>query len=382
MNKEIYLDHAATTRMWPGVKRVMEPFLQEKYRNASAHYSEGKKMRETVEESRALIAEILGAKPQEIYFTSGGSEADNWVIKGIAGDCKKRGKGNHIITDAIEHHAVLNSCGFLESLDYKVSYVMPDQYGVVKPEAVASYFTPQTTLVSVMYANNEVGSLQPVEKICELAHRNNCLFHTDAVQAVGHLPISLKREAYDCLSASAHKFHGPKGVGFLFVRDTVEIPSFIHGGSQESGKRAGTENVAGIVGMAEALRLSSLQMEQRNTYVRRLRDYFQTRILKECEGVRLNGGEQRLPGNLNVSFEGVDGQTLLELLDEAGISASAGSACNAGNTKISHVIEAMRVPAKYASGTVRFTLGEENTKQEVDYVVAVIKESLYLLRQI
>lgn len=380
MKKEIYFDHAATTSMWPRVQRVMEPYMQEKYMNASAHYDGAKQAKAAVEEAREKIAQLVDASPEEIYFTSGGSESDNWVIKSIAGEYKN--KGIEIVTDTIEHHAVLNSCSFLEELGYSVAYVKPDEKGIVHPNAVAEVMGPQMNLVSIMYGNNEIGTIEPIEDICRLVHARGGLFHTDAVQAVGQIPVSLKNLSVDALSASAHKFHGPKGVGFLFVRKSVEIPSFIHGGSQEKGKRAGTENVAGIVGMAEALSISVNQMEKGMEYVSRLRDYMIGRILHECPDCRLNGSYNRLPGNVNISFADVEASTLLILLEESGICASAGSACNTGKSRLSHVIEAIRVPERYAPGTVRFTLGVENTRQEVDYTIGVLKESLYLLREL
>lgn len=380
MKKEIYFDHAATTTMWPRVQRVMEPYMQEKYMNASAHYDGAKQAKAAIEEAREKIAQMMDASPEEIYFTSGGSESDNWVIKSIAGEYKN--KGIEIVTDTIEHHAVLNSCSFLEELGYSVSYVNPDEKGIVHPNAVAEAMGPKMNLVSIMYGNNEIGTIEPIEDICRLVHARGGLFHTDAVQAVGQIPVSLKKLSVDALSASAHKFHGPKGVGFLFVRKSVEIPSFIHGGSQEKGKRAGTENVAGIVGMAEALSISVNQMEKGMEYVSRLRDYMIGRILYECPDCRLNGSYNRLPGNVNISFADVEASTLLILLEESGICASAGSACNTGKSRLSHVIEAIRVPERYAPGTVRFTLGVENTRQEVDYTIRVLKESLYLLREL
>ena len=380
MKKEIYLDHAATTQMWPEVKVVMEPYLSDKYGNASTSYDIGKEAKRAMENARRKIADAIDANPEEIYFTSGGSESDNWAIKCLAGSQKKKGK--HIITSKIEHHAVLNSCEYLESLGYEVTYLDVDEYGLIDIQNLKKAIRPDTTLITIMYGNNEIGTIEPTQEIGNIAHQHNVIFHTDAVQAVGQIPMSVKYQPIDCLSASGHKFHGPKGIGFLYAKDGVALPSFIHGGGQERGKRAGTENVAGIVGMAEALSLSNQRLRQSMWYVERLRDYFVGRIMKECSGVRYNGHpSRRLPGNINLSFTGVDASTLLILLEEDGIRASAGSACNTGVTRVSHVLEAIGVPEEYASGSVRFTLGAENTKEEIDRTIQAIKDDVELLRQ-
>lgn len=380
MKKEIYLDHAATTQMWPEVKVVMEPYHSDKYGNASTSYDIGKEAKRAMENARRKIADAIDANPEEIYFTSGGSESDNWAIKCLAGSQKKKGK--HIITSKIEHHAVLNSCEYLESLGYEVTYLDVDEYGLIDIQNLKKAIRPDTTLITIMYGNNEIGTIEPTQEIGNIAHQHNVIFHTDAVQAVGQIPMSVKYQPIDCLSASGHKFHGPKGIGFLYAKDGVALPSFIHGGGQERGKRAGTENVAGIVGMAEALSLSNQRLRQSMWYVERLRDYFVGRIMKECSGVRYNGHpSRRLPGNINLSFTGVDASTLLILLEEDGIRASAGSACNTGVTRVSHVLEAIGVPEEYASGSVRFTLGSENTKEEIDRTIQAIKDDVELLRQ-
>jgi cysteine desulfurase len=380
MKKEIYLDHAATTRMWPEVKAAMEPYLSEKYGNASTSYDIGTEARAAIEHARETIAAVIDAAPDEIYFTSGGSESDNWAIKSIAGN--RKDKGRHIITSGIEHHAVLNSCEYLESLGYEVTYLDVDGYGLVDMKQLEQAIRPETTLITIMFANNEIGTIEPIREIGYIAHRNHVIFHTDAVQAVGQIPLSMRYQPVDCLSASAHKFHGPKGVGFLYARENVMLPSFIHGGSQERGKRAGTENVAGIVGMAEALKLSSSRLRQSMQREEYLRDYFSERILRECEGVRLNGHpSRRLPGNVNLSFAGVDATTLLVLLEEDGIRAAAGSACNTKAAEISHVLRAIKVPEEYASGSIRFTLGTENTKEDIDRTIRLLKEDVALLRE-
>lgn len=380
MSKQIYFDHAATTSVLPEVREAMQPYLTEKYGNMSTAYELGEEARSAVSHAREVIAHCIDARPEEIFFTSGGSESDNWAIKSIAGEYKSEGK--HIITSAIEHHAVLNSCAYLEQLGYEVTYLEVDEKGMVSMEELEQAITPETTLITVMYGNNEIGTIEPVHEIGRIARYRKIPFHTDAVQAVGQIPISVRREPIDLMSASAHKFHGPKGVGFLYVHEGVRIPSFIHGGAQEKGKRAGTENVPGIVGMAEALRIAVLQMKQNRAREIRLRNYFMDRLLREFERVRINGHPyQRLPGNINISFGGVDATSLLTLLQEDGICASAGSACSTGQTRISHVIEAIHVPDEYAVGTIRFTLGRENTRQEVDQTIRSLKKNLAILRE-
>lgn len=318
----IYMDHAATTEMLPEVRAAMEPYLMEEFGNASTAYDMGQRSRRAIEDARKSIADIMEAAPEEIYFTSGGSESDNWAIKNIAGARKHRGQ--HIITTAIEHHAVLRSCQFLQELDYDITYLDVDDYGMVDMQRLAESIRGDTILITVMTGNNEIGTLEPIAQIGALAHRNGIVFHTDAVQAVGQIPLSLSRLPVDLLSASAHKFHGPKGVGFLYVKSNQELPSFIHGGSQERGKRAGTENVAGIVGMAKALEVAASEMQTARPRLIRLRNYFCERVLHEIDDVRLNGHPvKRLPGNVNFSFAGIDATSLLILLEEQGICASA-----------------------------------------------------------
>lgn len=374
------MDHAATTEMLPEVREAMEPYLREEYGNASTSYEMGVRMHDVLEDARAKIARVIDAQPEEIFFTSGGSESDNWVIKNVAGEKKHIGK--HIITTKIEHHAILRSCQYLESLGYEVTYLDVDDYGLVRAEDVANALRDDTTLVSVMTGNNEIGTIEPIAEIGAFLRTKGIAFHTDAVQAVGQIPISMSRIPVDYLSASAHKFHGPKGVGFLFVRKDQDLPSFIHGGSQERGKRAGTENIAGIVGMAEALSIAVHEMPYTRNRLIRLRNYFVERVRHEIPQSRLNGHPyKRLPGNVNFSFAGIDATALLVLLEEEGICASAGSACNTGQTRISHVIEAIRVPDAYAAGSVRFTMGRETTKRDVDACVDALKRSVTILRQ-
>lgn len=380
MKERIYLDNAATTQMSERVEKAMEPYMRENYGNASTIYEEGETSKAALEEARKIVARSLEAHPDEIFFTSGGSEADNWVIKGIAGAYKKKGK--HIITDRIEHHAVLNSCEYLERLGYEVTYLDVDADGTVSPEKVRNAIRPDTTLVSVMFGNNEVGTIEPIMQIGMAAREKGVLFHTDAVQAYAQIPISVQQYPIDLLSASAHKFHGPKGVGFLYIRDGVAIPSFIHGGSQEKGKRAGTENIPGIVGMGEAAKAAMEEMPYKIRHEIMLRNYLIEKVLHEIPGARLNGHRnRRLPGNANFSFYGVEGAALMILLDEDGISASSGSACNTGESRVSYVIEALGVPKEYAPGTIRLTLSGYSTRKEIDAAVLSLKQNITLLRE-
>lgn len=389
MNNRIYLDHAATTDMLPEVAYAMEPYFVKKYGNASATYELGAEARRAIELAREAVSASIHARPSEIFFTSGGTESDNWAVKGMAGE--RKSEGLHVITSQIEHHAILHSCEHLEQLGYRVSYLDVDEEGVVKLPQLehliregekSSRLQDKVSLVSVMYGNNEIGTLQPIEEIGALARRHHIPFHTDAVQAVGQVPISVKRLPVDMLSASAHKFHGPKGVGFLYVREGVKLPSFIHGGAQERGKRAGTENVAGIVGMAKALSIATKEVERKAKEITSRRNYFIKRVLQEIPECRLNGHEKRrLPGNVNFSFNKISGTALLVLLEEEEIYASAGSACSAGSTSLSHVIKAIKVPKEYAYGTIRFTLGRDTTRAELDKAISVLKRSVKILRQ-
>ena len=380
MSCRIYMDHAATTEMLPEVREAMEPYLREEYGNASTSYDMGVRMHDAIEEAREKIAWVIDAQPEEIFFTSGGSESDNWVIKSVAGE--KKNSGKHLITTRIEHHAVLRSCQYLESLGYEVTYLDVDDYGLVSAKEVVHALREHTTLVSVMTGNNEIGTIEPIADIGAQLRARGIAFHTDAVQAVGQIPLSMMRLPVDYLSASAHKFHGPKGVGFLYARKNQDLSSFIHGGSQERGKRAGTENVAGIVGMAQALVIAAQEMPYTRGKLTRLRNYFAERVRHEIPNIRLNGHPyKRLPGNVNFSIEGIDATALLVLLEEEGICASAGSACNTGQTRISHVIEAIRVPENYAAGSVRFTMGRDTTRRDVDACVDALKRCVIILRQ-
>ncbi len=389
MNNKIYLDYAATTEMLPEVTYAMEPYFIKKYGNASTTYELGEEARRAIELARGQIAAGIHAKPSEIFFTSGGTESDNWAVKGMAGERKAESK--HVITSKIEHHAILHSCEHLEHLGYHVSYLEVSREGIVDMKQLeqllkigrkSNQTEDKVSLVSIMYANNEIGTIQPVEEIGKLCRKFDVVFHTDAVQAVGQVPIHVKKMPVDMLSASAHKFHGPKGVGFLYIREGVTMPSFIHGGGQESGKRAGTENVAGIVGMAKAFSIAQAEMVKKQKEETALRNYFIREVLREIPDVRLNGhAEKRLPGNVNLSFRKVSGTALLVLLEEEGIYASAGSACSAGTTSLSHVIKAIQVPKEYAYGTIRFSLGRETTKKEIERTIGILKDSVKILRQ-
>jgi cysteine desulfurase len=371
----VYLDNAATTMMKKEVIEAMAPFMDREYGNASAACDKGVAAREAVEAARCTIADSIGAAPTEIYFTSGGSESDNWAIKGTA---EMSGRdGGHIITTCIEHHAVLNSCRYLEMKGYRVTYLPVDRYGMISLDRLEQEICPDTILVSVMYGNNEVGTIEPVAAAARIAKERGVTFHTDAVQAYCQVPISVKKLNADMMSVSAHKFHGPKGVGFLYIKNGVSLPSFIHGGGQEMGKRAGTENVPGIVGMARACELAHENMAVRMRRIAMLRNYMIERVRREIPGVLINGHPtMRLPGNVNVSFLNVDGASLIQLLDEDKICVSGGSACNTGAERISYVIKALGVPEEYAAGTVRMTLSSDTTKEDIDRAVISLKRNV------
>ena len=378
MDRLIYMDNAATTPVHPEVYEAMKPYFSEVYSNPSAVYTFAGKAGRAVDEARRIIASVINAKPEEVYFTAGGSESDNWAIIGAAeGNCNK---GKHIITTRIEHHAVLNTCKYLEKHGFEVTYLDVDKYGRVSPKDVALAIRPDTILISVMTANNEIGSIQPIEEIGDIAGKHGVLFHTDAVQAMGHIKIDVEKMNIDLLSASAHKLNGPKGVGLMYVRKGIAIPSFIHGGAQERGRRAGTLNVPGIVGFATAARMAEESMTERSQYVTGLRDYFIDRVLNEIDGSRLNGDRiNRLPNNVNLSFIGINGETLLIILDQNEICASSGSACSSGSLDPSHVLTAIGLSSQEAGSSLRFTLSEKNTKDEIDYTIDIIKKALLML---
>lgn len=377
----IYLDNAATTPVKDEVLKSMLPYFKEVYSNPSAVYSFAGKAGIAVENARRSVAELIGARADEIYFTSGGSESDNWAIKSVAETMSSSGMGKHIITSSIEHHAVLNTCRYLETKGYEVTYIGVDKAGIVSVEEIASAIRSDTVLISVMTANNEVGTIEPIEEIGELAHSRGIVFHTDAVQSYGHIPLNVNEMNIDMLSASAHKFGGPKGVGFLYVKRDVKIHSFIHGGAQERGRRAGTYNVPGIVGMGKASELCAATMSDDIKKEIKLREHLIGRVLSEIEGVYVNGARQkRLPGNINFYIENVEGQSLLILLDQKGICVSSGSACTSGSLDPSHVLKAMGQNDERARGSVRITLSSDTTLEQIDYVADELKRIVNQLR--
>ncbi len=375
----IYLDNAATTRTAPEVVEAMVPYFSEFYGNPSSVYEFSQKSKEAITHAREIIANSLGAKTEEIYFTAGGSESDNWALKAAAEAYKA--KGNHIITTKIEHHAVLHTGAWLEKQGYEVTYLDVDENGTVKLEELKRAIRPTTILISVMFANNEIGTIQPIKEIGETARAHGILFHTDAVQAFGQLPIQVDELNIDLLSSSAHKLNGPKGIGFLYIRKGVKIRSFIHGGAQERKRRAGTENVPGIVGYGAAVERAVRTMKERTQKEQALRDYLIDRVLREVPYTRLNGHRtNRLPNNANFSFQFIEGESLLIMLDMDGICGSSGSACTSGSLDPSHVLLAIGLPHEIAHGSLRLTLGEETTKEELDEVVESIKKIVKKLR--
>ena len=377
--KTIYLDNAATTRTSPAVVEAMLPYFSEHYGNPSAIYGLGQENKNAISEARGKIAAVLGAQDREIYFTAGGSEADNWALKAA---CEAYGaKGKHIITTRIEHHAILHTCEYLEQRGFDVTYVDVDEYGVVKMDELRAAIRPDTILISVMFANNEIGTLQPIGEIGALARERGILFHTDAVQAFGQVPIDVDALHIDMLSASGHKFHGPKGIGFLYIRQGVKIRSFLHGGAQERKRRAGTENVPGIIGMAKAAEIARETMAERAAQEQALRDHLIRRVLEEIPYSRLNGHpSDRLPNNASFCFRFIEGESLLILLEQHGICGSSGSACTSGSLDPSHVLLAIGLPHEVAHGSLRLTLSEETTLDEIDTTVDALKEIVARLR--
>ncbi len=379
MEHWIYLDNAATTPVEHPVFESMRPYFEEMYGNPSGFSSFADGAKDAVEEARKTVAGFLGASPNEIYFTSGGTESDNWALKSTA--LAYREKGNHIITSKIEHHAVLNTCKWLETQGFEVTYVNVDGNGRIDLGELEAAIRPTTILISVMYANNEIGTVQPISEIGAIARAHGVLFHTDAVQAYGHVPIDVKAQNIDMLSASGHKFGGPKGIGILYMRKGLKAGPFMHGGEQERGKRAGTYNVPGIVGFGKATELAQASMEERGSYERELRDYLIGRLLAEIPYCRLNGDpEKRLPNNVNVSIPYIEGESMLILLDKAGICASSGSACTSGSLDPSHVLLAIGLPHEIAHGSLRLTLSERISRADIDYVVDTLKEIVPRLR--
>ncbi len=379
MKKIIYMDNAATTAVSQEALDTMLPFFRENFGNPSTIYSVGRNAKKELEIARERVAKALGASSKEIFFTSCGTESDNWAIKGAAFEGLKKGK-NHIITSKIEHHAVLHTAQYLEKKGFDVTYLDVDSQGLVNPKDVENAITEKTALVTIMYANNEIGTIEPIEEIGKICKDKGVLFHTDAVQAVGHVPIDVKKQNIDMLSLSAHKFHGPKGVGALYIRKGVRIETFMEGGAQESGKRAGTENTAEIAALGKAIETACSEIEEKNSRLIKKRDKLITELLK-IERSRLNGHrEKRLPGNVNISFEGIEGESLLLLLDMAGICASSGSACTSGSLDPSHVLLAIGLPHEIAHGSLRLSLDESNTDEEIDFVIEKVSKAVKRLR--
>lgn len=375
----IYFDYAATTPMYKEAVEAMLPYFTENFGNPSGQYGPATIGKRAVENARKQIAETLGARPEEIYFTGSGTEADNWAIKMAAK--AYRDKGRHIITTKIEHHAVLHTCQALEQEGYRVTYLSPDENGVISPESLLRVLTPDTILVSVMAANNEIGTIEPIEKLAKMVTERGILFHTDAVQAYGKLPLSVEDGKIAMLSASAHKIGGPKGVGFLYVRRDVRLQSFLHGGAQEKRRRAGTENVPGIVGFARAAELTFAEREEVEKREQELRDYFINRVLAEIPYTRVTGSvKERLAGHVSFCFQFIEGETVLIMLDSDGICASSGSACTTGQSEPSHVLTAIGLPEEVARGAIRFTLGRDTTKEEVDFTIGCMKEVIERVR--
>ena len=377
--KRIYLDYAATTPTHPEVMKEMLPFFNQIYGNPSSIYQLAQRAKGAVEEARKKVAELINAKPEEIIFTSGGTEADNLAIKGVAWANKK--KGNHIITSKIEHHAVLNTCKWLEKQGFKVTYISVDKYGIINLDELKDSLTDKTILISIMHANNEVGTIQPLLEISKIAQRRGIYFHTDAVQTVGKVPTDVKESGVDLLSLSGHKLYGPKGVGALYIRKGVKVLPLIHGGHHERNKRAGTENVPGIVGLGKACELAAREMATERRKLKMLRDRLYKGLSEQIEDIVLNGHPQnRLPGNLNICVKYVEGESMLINLDLEGICASSGSACTSGSLEPSHVLLAMGIPPEIAHGSLRFSLGRDTTEKEIDRVIEVLPPIVKKLR--
>ena len=374
MKTSIYADHAATTALSQTAKEAMDPFLQAAYGNPSTLYSLARDPRKAVAHSREVIAAAIHADPGVIFFTSGGTEADNWALKGTA---FQHERGKSMITSAIEHHAILNSCAALERMGYSVDTLPVDEEGIVKANALRSALTDNTVLVSVMLANNEIGTIEPIAELAHIAHQAGVLFHTDAVQAIGHIPVDVNVLQVDMLSASAHKFNGPKGVGFLYIRNGVHLVPLLDGGGQEHGMRAGTENVAGVVGMAAALQEHMEHLAQETEYLNELSSRLIDQLRLKGLDFRMNGSHNRIPGSLSLSFKGADGEMLLHRLDLMGTAVATGSACNSKDTVLSHVIRAISVPQEYAYGTIRITLGTDNTPEQMDRIAQQIATILH-----
>ena len=377
--RRVYLDHNATTPVHPEVLEAMLPYYKDKFGNASSIHGFGREVKVALEDSREKVAKLINAGPNEIYFTSGGTESDNLAIKGTAFANRKKGK--HIITSKIEHHAVLESCKFLEKEGFEVTYLPVDKYGFIDPDDLKKAMRKDTILVSLMYANNEVGTIEPLEELCKITKENGIYFHTDAVQAMGKIPVDVQKLNVDMLSISAHKIYGPKGVGAIYIRKGTRITPWSHGGSHERSRRAGTENVPGMVGLAKALEIAYRDMEEQSRYLKNLSEAFYKKLTQAIPDVFLNGDlEKRIPNTLNLSFKAVEGESIILSLDLKGVAVSTGSACASGSLEPSHVLSAMGIPPEIVQGAIRFSFGRENTMEDVDYVVGILPEIVSRLR--
>lgn len=379
-NRHIYMDHAATTPVSPEVLEAMLPYFTDQFGNASSIYAVGRQSKKALEESREKVAKVIGVTPREIFFTGSGTEADNWAIKGVA--YANKGKGKHIITTAIEHHAVLHACQYLENNGFNITYLPVDNNGLISPVQVLDAITPETILISIMLANNEIGVIQPIREIAKIAKAKGIVFHTDAVQAVGSIPVDASELDVDLLSLSAHKFYGPKGAGALYIKRGTKITSFMHGGMQERGRRASTENIPAVVGLGKAIELAALNLDKTGRKLTELRDRTIEEITEKIPFVRLNGDRhKRLPGNVNFSFEFIEGESLLLMLDMKGIAASSGSACTSGSLDPSHVLLAIGLSHEIAHGSLRITYGIKNTQEDVDYLMKILPRIVERLRE-
>ena len=378
--KKVYLDYSATTPVKDEVLDAMIPYFKDNFGNPSSLYTIGLESKDAVTQARAQIASLINAEPSEIYFTAGGSEADNWTLVGIAEKMEKKGK--HIITSMIEHPAILRTCEYLETRGFEVTYLQPEESGIILPEALENAIREDTILISIMAVNNEIGTVEPIKELSEVAKKHGILFHTDAVQALGNIPLDVKADGIDLMSLSSHKIYGPKGVGALYIRKGVEIKSFIHGGGQENNKRAGTENLPAIIGFGKAAELAKKNFKEHVKHCSELRDYLVREILETIPYTNVNGTmEYRHPGNANITFEYIEGESILLLLDMHGIAISTGSACSSKSLKPSHVLDAIKVPVELIHGSVRFTVGDFTTKEDIDYVVNCLKDVVTTLRK-
>ena len=377
--RNVYLDYSATTPVKDEVLQEMIPYFSEKFGNPSSLYDKGLEAKAAVTHAREQVASLIGAQPREVFFTAGGTESDNWVVFGVAD--KLKDKGNHIITTKVEHHAMLHSCQFLEKHGYDVTYLDIDKDGRIRPEELEAAITEKTILISIMMVNNEIGTVQPIKELAAIAKKHGVLFHTDAVQALGNVPIDVKNLGIDLMSMSSHKIYGPKGSGALYIRRGVRLSNYLHGGAQEMGRRAGTENIPGIVGLKKATEIALDTMQELIEKESQLRDYLMSRVLKEVPYSRVNGSRtNRLPNNVNFCFQFIEGESLLIMLDMKGICASSGSACTSGSLDPSHVLLAIGLPHEIAHGSLRLTLGKETTKEDIDTTIEAIKEIVAKLR--